>query len=236
MDLRKYAVIASVAILLLFVTSSSGETDFTMSKGVGDANRDGKVNILDIYFLMNYIYGNPPGPAPVPLLAGDADLDGNVDLRDMLTLIHTVFTAPIVGEIIRHSGCLSYAKDNVDFEHDYCLPDGITYSYNGTDVLNIKHTNAGFNCCPIIHATISRSQQQITIEEYETYEHGEPCTCLCLFDVEYQVTGLPPGVYTLVIMGLYLNEEEYLTATINLVENPVGEYTVPRYLYPWCLY
>jgi hypothetical protein len=46
----------------------------------GDANGDGKVDLLDILFLISYKFKG--GPAPDPLLSGDADWDGKVDLLD----------------------------------------------------------------------------------------------------------------------------------------------------------
>lgn len=55
----------------------------------GDANADGKVELGDLVYLINYLYKN--GPAPVPLLRGDATCDGIVNLGDVVFLINYLF-------------------------------------------------------------------------------------------------------------------------------------------------
>jgi len=60
----------------------------------GDANGDGYVNLLDILFLITYLYGAPPGPAPEPPEAGDANADGSTNLLDILYLIDFLYGTP----------------------------------------------------------------------------------------------------------------------------------------------
>jgi hypothetical protein len=55
----------------------------------GDVNRDGVVNILDISFLIDYLYGG--GPAPEPLERGDLNNDGAVNLLDITRLIDFLY-------------------------------------------------------------------------------------------------------------------------------------------------
>ncbi|UCD17513.1 MAG: PKD domain-containing protein [Candidatus Zixiibacteriota bacterium] len=57
----------------------------------GDANGDGDINLLDILFLIDNIYGIPPGPPPSPLQAGDANQDGDINLLDILFLIDIIY-------------------------------------------------------------------------------------------------------------------------------------------------
>jgi len=60
----------------------------------GDANHDDTVNLLDVLYLIDYIYGTPPGPAPVPPEAGDANADESINLLDILYLIDYLYGSP----------------------------------------------------------------------------------------------------------------------------------------------
>lgn len=57
----------------------------------GDANNDSLVNLLDILYLIDHIYGNPPGAEPVPFEAGDVNFDGVLNLLDILLLIENIY-------------------------------------------------------------------------------------------------------------------------------------------------
>ncbi|MBN2227588.1 MAG: S8 family serine peptidase [candidate division Zixibacteria bacterium] len=60
----------------------------------GDADSDGYVNLLDILFLISFLYGNPPGPTPDPVAAGDANADGAINLLDVLHLVNFLYNSP----------------------------------------------------------------------------------------------------------------------------------------------
>ncbi|MBN2227862.1 MAG: hypothetical protein JW763_10930 [candidate division Zixibacteria bacterium] len=67
-------------------------TDWIIQGDVyGDVNIDGEANLLDILFLISYLYDTPPGPAPDPFELGDINVDGYVNLLDILTLIDFVY-------------------------------------------------------------------------------------------------------------------------------------------------
>ena len=56
----------------------------------GDFNTDGAINLLDIAFLIRYLYKD--GPAPVPeVLAADIDASGDVNLLDAIYLACYLF-------------------------------------------------------------------------------------------------------------------------------------------------
>jgi hypothetical protein len=55
----------------------------------GDANNDGQANVADAVFLISFIFGG--GPAPAPLEAADANLDGDVNVGDAVYIINYVF-------------------------------------------------------------------------------------------------------------------------------------------------
>jgi len=60
----------------------------------GDPNGDVDINLLDVLFLIDFLYGNPQGPAPVPSEAGDANADYAVNLLDILYLIDHLYGTP----------------------------------------------------------------------------------------------------------------------------------------------
>nr|MBN2278071.1 VCBS repeat-containing protein [candidate division Zixibacteria bacterium] len=55
----------------------------------GDANGGGSVNILDVTYLINYLYKS--GPAPEPQEAGDANGNGAVNILDVTYLISYLY-------------------------------------------------------------------------------------------------------------------------------------------------
>ena len=55
----------------------------------GDPNRDEVINILDITFLINYLYRE--GPEPDPLDKSDVNNDGTVNLLDITYLINFLY-------------------------------------------------------------------------------------------------------------------------------------------------
>ncbi|UCD18086.1 MAG: dockerin type I repeat-containing protein, partial [Candidatus Zixiibacteriota bacterium] len=82
---------------------SNGFTDaheFTYAVFVcGDASGDGNVNLLDILYLIDHLYGDPLGPAPDPEASGDVNADGDVNLLDVLQLIDHLYGEPPVSEL-----------------------------------------------------------------------------------------------------------------------------------------
>ncbi|UCD18457.1 MAG: hypothetical protein JSV44_05985 [Candidatus Zixiibacteriota bacterium] len=61
----------------------------------GDVNRDEDINLLDILYLIDYIYGNPIGPAPDPPESGDVNNgDGETNLLDILYLVSYIYGNP----------------------------------------------------------------------------------------------------------------------------------------------
>jgi hypothetical protein len=65
----------------------------------GDANSDAQVDISDVVFLIQYIFGG--GPAPTSILLADTDCSSAVDISDAVHLIGYIFTngfAPCAGK------------------------------------------------------------------------------------------------------------------------------------------
>ena len=55
----------------------------------GDVNNDAVFNILDVTYLINYKYKEPPWPPPFPnVLLGDANCDGDINILDIVLIIN----------------------------------------------------------------------------------------------------------------------------------------------------
>jgi len=55
----------------------------------GDVNSNGKIDVSDMVYLINYCYKE--GPAPNPLLKGDVTADGLVNAKDIIHLINYLY-------------------------------------------------------------------------------------------------------------------------------------------------
>jgi hypothetical protein len=55
----------------------------------GDADGNDVVNVSDIVWMINFVFGE--GPAPDPEQAGDVDCNGSVNVSDIVYLINFVF-------------------------------------------------------------------------------------------------------------------------------------------------
>ncbi len=60
----------------------------------GDANGDYLVNLIDILYLINYVYADPPGDPPDILEMSDVNADGAINLLDILILIAYRYSDP----------------------------------------------------------------------------------------------------------------------------------------------
>jgi hypothetical protein len=85
---------ASIRLALTSPSSSYTPIVFTgaiMSKTVirGDCNRDLTINLLDLLYLVNYVFRS--GPFPVTVQAGDNNRDFSVDVIDLNYIVNYVF-------------------------------------------------------------------------------------------------------------------------------------------------
>jgi hypothetical protein len=203
----------------------------------GDTDGSGDLNVADVTYLVAFLFQG--GPAPTPWEAADCDLSGEINVADLTYLVSYLFQAGpapcnlVQGTLVDHTGCKSYVvlRDSITNDQD-C----IQYLYDGVGALTLKHINAGFNCCPgSLHADFDIGGGLITITESEVYDTVGPCACLCLFDVDYEISGLPPGLYTIRVNGLYVNPgDDPLEFPVDL-SGPVDTsyFCVQRDYYPW---
>jgi hypothetical protein len=91
------------------------------------------------------------------------------------------------------------------------------------NALIMKHTNTLFNCCAdSITASMEIHGDTIYINEWEL--GGEPCDCICMYDVNMVLSGITPGTYNFIIRnGNYPNGFPKMKWTVDLLKNPTGE-------------
>jgi hypothetical protein len=58
----------------------------------GDANFDGSINILDVTYIINYVYKGGPEPQPI-METGDANGSGDINILDVTRLINYLYNA-----------------------------------------------------------------------------------------------------------------------------------------------
>ncbi len=68
-----------------FVFANTFVADFI----AGNADGQGIIDIDDVVYLIDYIFGS--GPAPDPIRSGDADASGDIDIDDVVYLINYIF-------------------------------------------------------------------------------------------------------------------------------------------------
>jgi len=220
------------------IISRQAAADDIRSDICGDVNGDYSINVLDITFLIGYLYMG--GPAPGNLAMCDVNNSGGINILDVTYLIDFIYdggpepTCPptgISGYLADYSGCKEFVKtDGAD-----TIPptqDCIAYHYDGQGTLTLNHINAGFNCCPdSLNATFDLQNGLITIQQIE---YGGVCDCNCLFDLTYVINLLPPGDYTIMVNEPYRHPEDpELIFEVDLNTADSGLYCVPRSYYPW---
>ena len=111
-------------------------------------------------------------------------------------------------------------------------PDCVAWSYDlATGRLTLNHTNAMLNCCPETEPRAVWEDGVLVLVEDET---GGLCDCLCVYDLAYTCTGVPPVTIPVVVRGKGDPiGEPALTGTLDLGAETRGEFCVVRTTYPW---
>jgi hypothetical protein len=139
------------------------------------------------------------------------------------------------GALVGHTGCKIHKENPTDSvpSNQSC----VEYSYDGQGILLLKHINAGFNCGVSedpdgIIADITVENHTITIAEKESLVIG--ANCVCLFDLDLEITNLSTGEYTIKVIEPYLCPgDQVLEFIINLSLPSSGRFCVERTCYPW---
>jgi hypothetical protein len=227
------------------IAVSAAEPDDKLDYVCGDSNRDGRVNLVDILYMIEHLYNDPAGPEPDPFQSGDANADGTLNLLDILYLIEYIYGSPRgpepvcelnlgppQGELAWNSGCKSFLE-KMDPGPVSDTMDCLEYQYDGRGNLVINHINGGLNCCPVVLAEIEINGHNIIIDEIDSLDNGG-CYCLCLFDFTYEFENIEPGTYTIRVIEPYKPDgDEDLVITVDLVGEVSGMECVVRTEYPW---
>ena len=214
-----------VLVLTVFIvmTDSAHSDDYIC----GDANSDGRVNVSDAVYIINYVFTG--GFAPVPMEAGDANLDGRVNVSDAVAIVNYVFSGKSIcvsGEysVTLMTGCKTSAKADPPLNMDCVVID-----YDGSQTLAIRHYNTVFNCCPLDpYAEVLFDGSIINVNEYD---NGQ-CYCMCVFDIFYEITDITPGEYTIVVSECWPQNSDH-TYTIDLSTTPYDSICIERTDYPY---
>jgi len=206
---------------------------------------DGMCDCLCLYDIEYQVENLPPGQYRIMVheavpIEGDP-IDFVADLTqagsNLFCEARTAYPwgSGLSGLVIDRSDCLSFdgaAASSSTPANQSC----ISYEYDGSGILAMTHSNAGFNCCPDqFLVDVSLEGNTITITESETLDQGG-CACLCLFDFEFWVVNLPPGEYRLVFDEPYVNPSMApLDFTLDLTGPTSGTHCVERTDYPWDL-
>ncbi len=160
-------------------------------------------------------------------------------LLSILTFFSCDSNNPVTGtgnrsNITGTSGCGGF--DRVKLENSLIInrDDNKTYFYYEyhANKLYITRYNAGFNCCLAENKTsVLIDDNEITIEEIE---EGSPCDCLCLYDYTLEIKNLPAATYSVNVIELHsVSSDPPVAMTIDLINNPSGEFEFLRSHYPW---
>jgi len=141
---------------------------------------------------------------------------------------------PPQGRLIGRTDCKSLSQTNSGAARTAraANQECVEYIYDGKSALHLKHVNAGFNCCPgTVSADIQVAGGEIRIKEKES---SSLCDCSCLYDLDYEFTGVGPGIYRVSVVGPYqIESEPPLEFLVDLTGAASGSYCVERTHYPW---
>lgn len=123
-------------------------------------------------------------------------------------------------EFVEHSGCTLIGGKSAD-NYEKC----IALEYDGSGELKLTSISSDFNCCPdSLEGTISFNDHTISIVETEYVGPMSGCDCYCPYDFAYQISDIPPGVYTINIEILPLIPDDYLvTFEVTLLPSAVTD-------------
>lgn len=170
----------------------------------------------------------------------DHPVEGDGELKTRFVSVQTgqgrffrlsVSSRPPAGELVSRTAC-KLDLSGEDGSGEDCLE----FDYDGVGTLTLKHVNAAFNCCPdAVGGSIDVQDGVITIVEEEICTM--PCDCLCLYDLDYVIRFLPPGVYRMEVTEPYAGnrDDEPLSFRMDLAGTAAGRFCVPRTRYPWGL-
>lgn len=168
--------------------------------GCGDINQDGNINILDVIEMIGIKFQYwPQHEDPIPLELGDVDGNHSINILDVMNLINYCLKCDVDCEWMLN--CPGYDHNE---DPGGCLADEsgkrstILFEVDGTS-LNIYHNDAFYNCCLGYYVDYSIWDNGIIARERD---NGEPCDCLCYFNLVSTLNNIAPGDYTVSFYGI----------------------------------
>lgn len=137
----------------------------------------------------------------------------------------------ITGTLVAHSDCGGFDAGVDAFQSITSSQSAVAWEWDGEGTLKLRHLNAAFNCCPEISCEFAFDENIITVLENDDGQ----CDCLCLFDADFQITGLTVGLYTIKFSEMYLEDGDLpLEFSVSLgASAAVDTVIVNRDHYPW---
>jgi len=134
------------------------------------------------------------------------------------------------GKLTAQTNCKNNTKSAELDDNHSC----VEFSFDQQNqLLKIKHINAGFNCCPEkLYSEIWLSNDSIFIQEFE---QAALCRCNCLYDLEFEISGVEQKGYHLIFIEPYAKNQKQLAFDIDLNSSATGKFCVTRKDYPWGL-
>lgn len=135
----------------------------------------------------------------------------------------------VSGSVTYNSNCKSFTKNTYEISNDESC---VEFTFNESEmIVELVHTNAGFNCCPgDIFVEISQTGDSIIISEHST---ESLCDCNCLYDVNILLENIKAETYQVVFIEPMVPNNESISFTMDLSEHSNGSYCVSRTDYPW---
>jgi hypothetical protein len=238
-------IIVSLLALLIPATAFA-QTDCCVGR-VGDANGDGRdePTIGDVALMIScrFIFMAPPNPewcyreVDVNQSGGANPTWDDITIGDISMLIDYLF---ITGSSMGLPYCYGQSGEPFGYFYDKsdCKTDmGATstgetclnWAYDGQGVLSLTHVDAALNCCPKPSLTIEVQGDTIFVNEADS----GMCDCNCLYDIEYKVAHLTPGIYRIVVAEAVSGAGAPLDFRVDLTHWPTGSFCVDRPQYPW---
>jgi hypothetical protein len=106
-------------------------------------------------------------------------------------------------------------KGDCTEEPTYSDPDSIIITVSGDDI-TVLHVDAFYNCCFEITTEVVQVEYDINLYEHTS---GDPCYCLCYYDLETTIYDLLPGTYTI---NVYNDQGEYVGGGTVTIEGGKG--------------
>jgi len=109
----------------------------------------------------------------------------------------------------------------------YAAQECLVWNYDDGN-LWLTHSNATYNCClDSISVSMVAGQQTITVVEREYLAAGGGCHCLCQYNLDYSVTNVTAGQYTLLLFSENSNAgglQLLFEFPIDLTSSPTGSH------------